>query len=105
MIEVVDRCPTAIVPDAGRILIFHPVVKRGLTNHQAAKVLADVATREGVPVAALTSRNSTRRVSRARWRVWRELVDTYAASTTEAGLATGHDHTTVMYGLKRLAEL
>ena len=71
-----------------------------LTNHQAARVIAAVAADLGIAGATITSRSRDRAHVAARRVVWRRLVD-QGASLTEAGLATGHHHTTVMYGLGR----
>lgn len=49
---------------------------------------------------------STRRVSRARWKAWKMLLDSNPDFTLAGvGRASGYDHTSVRYGLRRLAQM
>lgn len=77
-----------------------------------AQILEEVASDYGVPVSYIVSKNRNDRLVRIRWdAMWRMYETRYADGSRRysqpqiakvLGLA---DHTTVMHGLKRWAEL
>ena len=50
------------------------------------------------------ARNRGDTAARARWRIWRDMRAA-GHSLSEIGRMGGYDHTTVMHGLRRLAEI
>ena len=77
-----------------------------VTREQVCGVIAAVSVLTDVPAKLITrvKGRSTRKVSRARWMVWRELRRA-GMSLPEAGAATGgHDHTSVLAGVRKLGQ-
>jgi len=75
-------------------------------DHFNGIVLAVSAETGFTPEAILDSRdqrgrNCTTSVSRARWMVWKRLREE-GLMLTEIAVMTGHHHTSVMYGIRRL---
>ena len=65
-----------------------------------AEILAEVAARHCLPIAALTGRRMTRDVAWARQEAMWEMRTRTRHSTVVIGNLFNRDHTTVMHGVK-----
>lgn len=62
--------------------------------------------RELAKVLAIVNKDRHPHLVSRRWIFWEEMIRVTACSLTAAGNATGgHDHATVLYGLRRLQDL
>lgn len=66
-------------------------------------IAAEVSEQTGVPLASILAHGRRAEVVRARWQVW-ALARDQGLSLTQIARATGHNHTTVLHGLRRMAE-
>lgn len=66
-------------------------------------IAAQVSAETGVPVSHIYGRRRLPHIVRARWAVWAK-ARAQGLSLTQIGHATGHDHTTVLHGLRRMEE-
>ncbi len=75
-------------------------------NHRAERlqILHAFANRYGVSVDAITGPRRTKAITEIRWRVMRAMRQ-HGYSLGQIGKTLRRDHTTVMYGLRRLEEL
>lgn len=67
------------------------------------QTMLDVAAEHHVKATDIAGKVRQAPIVAARWEVWRRLRD-LGWSMAEIGRRTGHDHTSVMHGLGRLAE-
>lgn len=81
-------------------------VSREPTVGEWIGIASAVAREAGLPAKAILGRHRDKRSSQARWRAWRRLLDEYPEYSI-AGLAraANYNHTSVIYGLRRLREI
>lgn len=68
-------------------------------------IAAEVSGVTGIPVGAILSKAlKPRSVVQARWMVW-AIASRHGLSLPQIARVTGHDHTSVMHGIRRDREL
>lgn len=64
-------------------------------------ICAQVAARHKVPTQAILSKRRPRHIANARWEFWYLLRTELGWSYPRIAAFTGHDHTSVMHGVRR----
>ena len=75
----------------------------GAPEQRLEIALGNVLRKTGVTAEQIRSRSRAAHVVRARWLAWADMVAN-GASYSEIGRLTGHDHASVMYGVRRIAQ-
>lgn len=84
--------------------LLGPIHGRHVAPRMSVRAIAaQVSEETGVPVAQIFGHRRQAQIVRARWTVW-QRARRQGLSLPQIGGATGHDHTTVLHGLRRLEE-
>lgn len=67
------------------------------------QITRSVSEATGIPMGAILGSSRARPITRARWLVW-TIAHREGMSLAAIGRGTGHDHTSVLHGIRREGE-
>lgn len=100
----VPWAPAMPVAALGGLKVPAALLARRTPRERQLHVVARVAARYGLTAADLLGRDRRDHVARARWHAWYQLRCQFGSSLNQIGRLFDRDHTTILYGLRRLRE-
>lgn len=83
------------------LLVPPPRVRAAPARRPVRDIAIEVSAETGIPVADIYGRSRRAPIVRARRMVW-QRARSQGLSLPQIGRTTGHDHTTVLHGLRRI---